>query len=79
MPREINVQVEMEMDMMQITKDIVDTLERNQNSRQVQKLAQIVGNKTVEQGQLLTNISGNKQENLDRRVRTLESENRRRG
>ena len=39
MPREINVQVEMEMDMNQITRDIVNTLTSSQGSSEMKRLS----------------------------------------
>ena len=42
-----------------ITKAVVETLERNQESREAQKLTQIVGDQTVRQGQNGGNILGN--------------------
>ena len=62
MPREINVQVEMEMDMNQITKDIVDTLNRNPRSQQAEKLAQVISNQISQRGSNRRDILGQKVE-----------------
>ena len=62
-----------------IVNAVVDTLDRNQNSREVEKLTRIVSDETLRQGQLHSNFLGNQNVRNTRRIEQLEIAERRRG